>query len=189
MRIAAKLRGGGPILQNGLGTMGVRPGHRHLGSSSAVPSPGLPKWLSCCPSHCVLCSRCRTQDDAPRQLARRNEVPESDEQLARQRHDHGLASAAPSVGRSQPKPLGQGAVLWNLRKRQANWIMPHRTRALPARARPRSRRRLPLSSGEPVRPAYRATALRSRSGQGRQNGIAILAPNERSTDEGAYSPS
>jgi hypothetical protein len=42
---------------------------------------------------------------------------------------------------------------WNLRKRQANWIMPHRTRVLPARARPRSRRRLPLSSGEPVRPA------------------------------------
>ena len=30
---------------------------------------------------------------------------------------------------------------WNLRKRQANWIMPHRTRALPARASPRSRTR------------------------------------------------
>src|SRR5947207_8566627 len=42
---------------------------------------------------------------------------------------------------------------WNLRKRHANWIMAHRTRALPARARPRSRRRFPLSSGEPVRPA------------------------------------
>jgi hypothetical protein len=26
---------------------------------------------------------------------------------------------------------------WNLRKRQANWIMPQRTRALPERARPR----------------------------------------------------
>ena len=42
---------------------------------------------------------------------------------------------------------------WNLRKRQANWIMLHRTRALPARASPRSRRRFPLSSGDPVRPA------------------------------------
>src|SRR6516165_5066913 len=42
---------------------------------------------------------------------------------------------------------------WNLTKRQASWIMPLRTRTLPARARPRSRRRLPLSSGEPVRPA------------------------------------
>src|SRR4051812_49548226 len=36
---------------------------------------------------------------------------------------------------------------------QASWIIPRRTRALPALARPFSRRRLPLSSGEPVRPA------------------------------------
>jgi hypothetical protein len=107
------------------------------------------------------------------------------------------ASATIMVLRVLPRPSAVRSLnhwaralsFWNLRKRQANWIMPHRTRALPARARPRSRRRLPLSSGEPVRPAYRATALRSRSGQGRQNGIAILAPNERSTDEGAYSPS
>jgi transposase len=34
----------------------------------------------------------------------------------------------------------------------ANWIMLRRTRALPARASPRSRRLIPLSSGEPVRP-------------------------------------
>ena len=51
---------------------------------------------------------------------------------------------------------------WNLRKRQASWIIPCRTRALPARARPFSRRFFPLSSGDPVRPAYRATARRSR---------------------------
>src|SRR6478672_9124863 len=38
-----------------------------------------------------------------------------------------------------------------------------RTRALPARASPFSRLRLLLSSGAPVRPAYRATALRSRN--------------------------
>src|SRR6478672_10528452 len=42
---------------------------------------------------------------------------------------------------------------WNSRKRQASWIIPRRTRALPALASPFSRRRLPLSSGEPVRPA------------------------------------
>ena len=41
---------------------------------------------------------------------------------------------------------------WNIRKRQANWIIPRRIRALPARASPFSRRRLPLSSGAPVRP-------------------------------------
>src|SRR5215467_2580814 len=51
----------------------------------------------------------------------------------------------------------------NRRNRQASWIIPRRTRALPALASPRSRRLLPLSSGAPVRPAYRATALRSRS--------------------------
>ena len=41
----------------------------------------------------------------------------------------------------------------NMRNRHANWIMPRRTRALPERASPFSRRFLPLSSGEPVRPA------------------------------------
>ena len=35
---------------------------------------------------------------------------------------------------------------WNTRKRQASWTMPRRTRALPARESPRSRRRAPLSS-------------------------------------------
>src|SRR5262245_47924180 len=42
---------------------------------------------------------------------------------------------------------------WNMRNRHANWIMPRRTRALPERASPFSQRFLPLSSGEPVRPA------------------------------------
>jgi len=42
---------------------------------------------------------------------------------------------------------------WNLRNRQASWIRPRRTRALPALARPFSRRFDPLSSGEPVSPA------------------------------------
>ena len=42
---------------------------------------------------------------------------------------------------------------WNIRNRQANWIIPRLTRALPERASPFSRRLFPLSSGEPVRPA------------------------------------
>jgi hypothetical protein len=41
---------------------------------------------------------------------------------------------------------------WNMSQRQANWTMPRRTRALPARASPFSRRLLLLSSGVPVRP-------------------------------------
>ena len=43
--------------------------------------------------------------------------------------------------------------LWNMRNRQASWISPRRTRALPALAKPFSHRFDPLSSGEPVRPA------------------------------------
>src|SRR6266851_2526628 len=42
---------------------------------------------------------------------------------------------------------------WKTRKRQASWMRPRRTRALPALARPFSRRFEPLSSGEPVAPA------------------------------------
>jgi len=42
---------------------------------------------------------------------------------------------------------------WNSRKRQASWIRPRRTRALPDLARPFSRRLDPLSSGAPVSPA------------------------------------
>src|SRR5208282_5870190 len=42
---------------------------------------------------------------------------------------------------------------WKSKKRQANWIIPRRTRALPVLASPFSRRLLPLSSGAPVRPA------------------------------------
>jgi hypothetical protein len=42
---------------------------------------------------------------------------------------------------------------WNMRNRHASWIMPRRTRALPDRASPFSRRFLPLSSGAPVSPA------------------------------------
>src|SRR5258708_22439682 len=52
---------------------------------------------------------------------------------------------------------------WNIRKRHANWISPRRTRALPALARPFSRRFKPLSSGDPVSPPHPATPLPSLS--------------------------
>src|SRR6266516_1582686 len=64
---------------------------------------------------------------------------------------------------------------WNIRKRHANWISPRRTRALPALARPFSRLFKPLSSGDPVSPAYRATALRSRSFRDRISRTSISA--------------
>ena len=49
--------------------------------------------------------------------------------------------------------LASALSFWNSRKRHASWIIPRRTRALPDRASPFSRRFFPLSSGEPVRPA------------------------------------
>jgi len=52
---------------------------------------------------------------------------------------------------------------WCLRKRQASSMSTWRTRLLPALTSPCSRRRLPLSSGEPVSPASRAIARRSRT--------------------------
>src|SRR5260221_4882644 len=51
---------------------------------------------------------------------------------------------------------------WNMSQRQASCSIPRRTRELPAFARPFSRRFAPLSSSDPVMPAYRATARRSR---------------------------
>ena len=41
---------------------------------------------------------------------------------------------------------------WNLTIRQPNWIISFRTRPLPERDSPFSRRFEPLSSGEPVKP-------------------------------------
>jgi hypothetical protein len=46
--------------------------------------------------------------------------------------------------------------------RHANWISPRRTRALPAFARPFSRRFKPLSSGDPVSPAAQEDAHQDR---------------------------
>src|SRR5215467_8549668 len=59
---------------------------------------------------------------------------------------------------------------WNIKKRQASWIMPRRTRALPALASPCSRRRAPLSSGDLLN---RHSAPRL-GGQAR----AVTAPHE-----------
>jgi hypothetical protein len=52
-----------------------------------------------------------------------------------------------------PNHCARALRFWWVRKRQASWTMPRRTRALPALDSPFSRRRAPLSSGAPVRPA------------------------------------
>jgi hypothetical protein len=83
-----------------------------------------------------------------------------DEQLARQSLPLRRQGATIMVLRVAPRASAVRAryhcasalSFWNIRKRHASWIMPRRTRALPARASPFSRRFAPLSSGAPVRP-------------------------------------
>src|SRR3979409_2271518 len=85
---------------------GVIAGHRHLGSfwrpttfcSSATKSFRPP------------CSIRGPQGEPCRYLAHRHKMPERNEQLARQRHDHGLARAGRILG-SDPIPLCQLAIL------------------------------------------------------------------------------
>src|SRR6516162_8814238 len=66
-----------------------------------------PKLLG---AFCVLRSMYGTQNDAVRQYAIPHEPPQRDQKLARQGHDHGLASTAHVLGAGS-KPLRQGAVL------------------------------------------------------------------------------
>src|SRR5580704_10952422 len=55
-------------------------------------------------------SLCGTQNDAVRHHALLQEPPQGDQKLARQGHDHGLASAAGVLG-ADAKPLCQGTVV------------------------------------------------------------------------------
>src|SRR5215472_18352713 len=147
---AAKLRGSGPNLHSGLGGHGFDVGspppriHRQTlhGSAKllvplfrAVAHDAGRKMTPCGASPLV------TRDHSAMSSLRANATIIVLRVLARL-----------SVVRAA-NHWARALFFWNLRKRQANWIMLHRTRALPARASPRSRRRFPLSSGEPVRPA------------------------------------
>ena len=102
---AAKLQGGGPILHSGLEAMGY---HRVTTTSDRHRQPLA--WAAKAVIRPLSCIRSwhRAQDDALRHLAGRNKTPEGDEKLTRQRHDHRLARAAASIGRSGMEPLGQG---------------------------------------------------------------------------------
>jgi hypothetical protein len=100
---AAKLRSGGPILPIGIKAKGqcrVPPprtviGARHKRTDKAETF-GVPSASS------VLL--CRTQNDAVRHNALPHKPPQGDQKLARQGHDHGLASTASLLGASS-KPL------------------------------------------------------------------------------------
>src|SRR5580704_9215113 len=105
---AAKLRSGGPILPIGMKPRAMS-GFRHLEPSSA-PSQANGQDRNCRGTFSILHSLCRTQNDAVRYNALPNEPPQSDQKLACQGHDHGLASAAGVLGAGS-KPLRQSAVL------------------------------------------------------------------------------
>src|SRR6266516_3621057 len=123
----AKLRSGGPILCYGVISHGV---HRVSATSNRHRRPVTsgragPKLLG---AFCVLRSLCGTQNDAVRHHAVPHESPQGDQKLARQGHDHGLASAAGVLGAGS-EPLRQGAVL-----------LEHEAPALSRGASSRSRR-------------------------------------------------
>ena len=108
---AAKLRGGGPILNRGSMTMcevGFPPPRIVICSSASIRS----RAAEC--SVGILCkslSGRRTKAQSSWRLAGGDEAPERNEQLARQRHNHGLARADASIRRARPIPLGQRALL------------------------------------------------------------------------------
>jgi hypothetical protein len=114
---AAKLRSGGPILPIGMkakGHVGIPPPRTIIGA----PSQANGQDGNCRGTFSILHSLCRTQNDAVRYNALPNEPPQSDQKLACQGHDHGLASAAGVLGAGS-KPLRQSA-FWNMSNRHAN---------------------------------------------------------------------
>ena len=106
---AAKLRGGGSILDRGtraMSAVGAPPprlvnGGPHAMAERRNPvlcwSPGQPS--GCCPQY-----------NALRNLAGGHQAPQRDEQFARQRDDHGLAGTGPPIRRALLKPLRQRTV-------------------------------------------------------------------------------
>ena len=87
---AAKLRGGGPILCGGIKAMpgyGTPPPRTVIGDLSQRADRA--ETVRCTFSD--LPSLCRTQSDALRHHAIADKVPERDQKLARQGHNHFLA--------------------------------------------------------------------------------------------------
>jgi hypothetical protein len=107
----AKLRGGGPILNRGskaVSNVGLPPprlvicGLISTGEQTAEPQSCVPTGKS---------SRRRPKEQTCRRLAGCRQPPKCNEELAGERHDHGLARAATGVRGSFPIPLRQRAVL------------------------------------------------------------------------------
>src|SRR5438034_2725695 len=104
----AELRGGGSILGRGAKAM----------YSIGSPPPRMSSadyWLQTVNgvgfAEAAWLGASRTQLDAFRHHAGRHQPPQGDEQLARQRHDHGFARGAAAIGGALAEPLDEPAVL------------------------------------------------------------------------------
>ena len=137
---------------------------RVTATSDRHRQPAGEPWAGRKPSRGPRCgrarSRRRTQDDTVRRLAGGHQTPQRDEQLARQRHDHGLARAAASVRRPRPVPDRQTAGLLEPEKTPGE--LDH------AAAHARVAR-----LGEPLLPPPGAALLR----RARQAGVAGYRPS------------
>jgi hypothetical protein len=168
---AAKLRGGGPILQGGpkdhvtlrVATTSdpvpllVCVGLAHAAGRKMTPTGTSPMVTSC---HSAMSSLRASATIMVLRVVRR-----------------------PSAVRTL-NHWARALSFWNLRKRQANCIMPRRTRALPVRARPLSRRRLPLSSSAPVVEGGEGPVRVKRLRHGGSIGSCLNTPRRR-----CYTPS
>ena len=151
---AAKLRGGGSILHSGLEAMVLR---RITATSihRQTPHVGSPSWLSCCASLSIVVAydagRKTMPSDTSPLVARRQSAMSSLRASATIIVLRVLARlSAVRAANHWAKALS----FWNLEKApsELDHAAPNAS-VTAARKAPRSRRRLPLSSGEPVRPA------------------------------------
>src|SRR6476659_4473915 len=149
---AAKLRGGGPILHNGMKAM-VFAGPRHLEPSSAIPHRGADRAETVQAIGDV-------HSIARVHHAGRMATPSGTTPSRTSRHN-AIRSLRASATIIVLRAFGACSVrrryhcaralfFWNRRNRHASWIMPRRTQALTDRAIPFSRFVPPLRDGEPV---------------------------------------
>jgi len=151
IRIGSKLRGGGPILRYAMRAMaciGTPPPRTVIGDpSQAVRTGAESVWCF------LIAAPFSVPDVGRRPQARRYRGRSATRRWAACAPRQRSSSCARRVrSRCELGTTWQRALLWNSRKRHDSWIIALRTRALPDRASPFSRRVLRLSSGEPVRP-------------------------------------
>src|ERR1700716_3393472 len=105
----AKLRGGGSILGRGAKAMysNGSPPPRMSSADCRAAEPSMMLGGA----EAARSSTGRAQLEAFRHLAGGHQPPQGDEQLARQRHDHGFARGAAAIGGALAEPADERAIL------------------------------------------------------------------------------